>query len=552
MISLPRVKSSYWQLRKELRSLTLDDLTLRSTFRQAHALRNFFRQTFSVAEAENEIKRAMELRESNFLELARTQIYAQPASPYLALLRNAGCEFSDLQALVRRHGLETALASLAREGVYVSASEFKGKTDVVRGSLKFRVSRADFARRDRAPGLSVQSSGTSNRPQQGHVALDWLSIWSFAKGVFLSAHDLLSSSHAVYDAILPAPAAIYSLLHNARMGVATQRWFAQRMPYNNWITDAEILWSTNLIVLMGKWFGPGFPRPEFLPLREFEPLLSWLVQERNRGKNCCVDVTASNAVRIAHKAWEKGISLEGTTFILHGEPYTDAKREIIERAGARSTTRYSFHLGMNVGHGCPNAHHIDEIHVNQYMLAAITHPVPLALDGPPIHPLLFTTLYPQAALLHLNVENGDYAELENRQCGCALERAGLGLHLHRIRSYEKFTAEGWTYFYWGIYELMEKTLPAEFGGVPGDYQLVEEEDFDGLTRLSLLVDPSVKDVDEVKLRSRIEEAFVQNKSGNWSVASAWKGTNTFRIVRAAPRASPRGKILPLHISHRSH
>ena len=96
---------------------------------------------------------------------------------------------------------------------------------------------------------------------------------------------------------------------------------------------------------------------------------------------------------------------------------------------------------------------------------------------------------------------------------------------------------------------MEKTLPAEFGGMPGDYQLVEEEDTDGLTRLTLRVDPSVKDVDEVKLRSRIEEAFVQNKSGNWSVASAWKGTRTFRIVRAAPRASPRGKILPLHISH---
>ncbi len=551
MISLREVKSSYWQLQKELRSLTLDDLTLRSTFLQARALRKFFGQTFSVAEAENEIRRAMDLRESNFLKLARTQIYARPESPYLILLRNAGCEYSDLQSLVRHHGLETALACLAREGVYFSASEFKGKTDVVRGNLSFRVSRADFSRRDRAPGLSVQSSGTSNRPQQGHVALDWLSIWSFAKGVFLSAHDLVSSSHAVYDAILPAPAAIYSLLHNARMGVATQRWFAQRMPYNNWITDAEIRWSTQLIVQMGKWFGPGFPKPEFLPLREFEPLLSWIVQEQVRGNNCCVDVTASNAVRIAHMAWKKGISLEGTTFILHGEPFTEAKREIIQRAGARSTTRYSFSVGMNVGHGCANALHVDEIHVNQYMLAVISHPVPLALAGLPINPLLFTTLYPQAALLHLNVENGDYATLENRQCGCALERAGLGLHLHRIRSYEKFTAEGWTYFYRGIYELMESTLPAEFGGVPGDYQLVEEEDTDGLTRLSLLVDPGVSDVDEVRLRSRIEEIFAQDESGNWSVANAWKGTGTFRIVRAAPRASSRGKILPLHISRGS-
>jgi hypothetical protein len=547
MTALRQLRSYWWQLQKEAQSLTFEDLTLQSTFRQARALRAFFRQTFSVPEAATAIQQAMDLRETNFLELARTHIYTQPASPYSRLLKNAGCAFSDLQTLVRQQGVEGALASLAREGMCLSAAEFKGKTDVVRGNLRFRVSRADFARRDRAPGLSVQSSGTSNRPQQGQVALDWLAIWSFAKGVFLSAHDLLSSSHAVYDAILPAPAAIYSLLHNARMGLATRRWFAQRMPYNNWIVDAETLWSTHLIVLMGQWFGPGFPKPEFLPLREFGPLLTWVEQERRRGQRCCVDVTASNAVRIAHQAREKGISLEGTTFILHGEPYTEAKRAVIERAGARATTRYSFSLGMNVGHGCAHPLHLDEIHVNQYMLAVISHPRPLGLEGPPVHPLLFTTLYPQAALLHLNVENGDYATLERRACGCALEHAGLGLHLHRIRSYEKFTAEGWTYPYWSIYELMETTLPAEFGGGPGDYQLVEEEDSEGLTRLSLLVDPSVGDVDEVKLRRRLEEAFLRNPSGNWSVAEAWKGTGTFRIRRVVPQASPRGKILPLQI-----
>ena len=547
MISGPKLKAYYWQLHQEIRSLTVDDLTLRSTIRQARALRDFFRRTFSVAEAENEIRRAMDLREGNFLELARTRIYAQPASPYLRLLRHAGIEFSDLQTLVRRHGLEDSLTHLAAAGVCLSAAEFKGKTDVVRGSLTFRVSRTDVARPDRAPGLSVQSSGTSNQPQTGHVALDWLGIWSFAKGVFLSAHDLLSSSHAVYDAMLPAPAAMYSLLHNARMGVATQRWFAQRMPYNNWITDAEMLWSTHLIVLMGKRYGPGFPRPEFLPLREFAPVLDWIGRERRRGKTCCVDITASNAVRLAQAAWQRGMSLEGTTVILHGEPYTEAKREIIHGAGARSTTRYSFSVGMNVGLGCPHALHDDEIHVNQYMLAVISHPTPLSGDGPPVHPLLFTTLYPQAALLHLNVENGDYATLEHRQCGCALERAGLGLHLHRVRSYEKFTAEGWTYPLWGIYELMEKTLPSEFGGMPGDYQLLEEEDAGGLTRLTLRVDPRVGELDEAKLRARLEEMFVQDQLGNRSVAEAWKGAHTFKVERVAPLASPRGKILPLQI-----
>jgi hypothetical protein len=252
---------------------------------------------------------------------------------------------------------------------------------------------------------------------------------------------------------------------------------------------------------------------------------------------------------MAQEASRRGVSLEGTTFILHGEPFTDAKRAIIQRSAARCTTRYSFSVGMNVGHGCANPAHIDEIHVNQYMLAVIPRPHPLTTAGPAIHPLLFTSLYPQAALLHLNVENGDYAKLEHRDCNCALQKAGLTTHLHRIRSYEKFVSEGWTYFFTDLYELVERTLPNEFGGGPGDYQLVEEEDEVGLTRLYLVVDPAVGPLDEARLMSRLEKELVRSPNGNWNVATAWIGTKTLGIRRAVPHASPRGKILPLHIPH---
>lgn len=537
------LRTSYWKLRPELKYLGP-----RATVRQAAALRRCFRDRVTIARAEEEIKRALAHRQERFLDVARTQIYQRPASPYLILLDNAGCAFSDLQSHVRRHGLEATLSRLAQEGVYLTAAEFKGKTDVIRGATSFRVSPSDFARPDPAPGLMVQSSGTSNEPLTGRVALDWLSIWTFSKGIFLAAHDLLSSSHAVYDNLLPAPAATYSLFHNARLGIATERWFAQRWPVDRPADDVRCLWSTALIVSMGKCFGPGFPRPELLPLREFRPVLDWISKTRREGRRCCLDVTGSNAVRIARMALQSGTSLDGTTCILHGEPFTDAKREIIERAGARCTTRYSFSIGMNAGHGCANPAHTDEIHVNQYMLAAIAHPRPLDLGGPPIRPLLFTTLYPQAALTHLNVENGDYATVEERACGCALERVGLTLHLHRVRSYEKFTAEGWTYFYGDLYELMEKTLPAEFGGGPGHYQLVEEEDENGQTRLTLLVDPEVGEVDEAKLGARVREEFLRGTLGDGWVARAWwyRG-GTFRIRREAPRASSRGKILPLQI-----
>ncbi len=543
MIRVPGPKAVYRRLRSELQYLGP-----RATVRQAAALRRCFRDRVTIPRAEEEIKRALARREERFLDMVRTHVYGRPANPYLILLNEAGCAFSDLESHVRRHGLETTLTRLAAEGVYLTAAEFKGKTDVVRGGRSFRVSPSDFARPDPAPGLMVESSGTSNAPLAGRVALDWLSIWTFSKGIFLAAHDLLGSAHAVYDNILPAPAATYSLFHNARLGIATERWFAQRWPVDRPARDVRCLWSTALIVSMGKVFGAGFPRPELLPLREFQPVLEWISARWRQGRRCCLDVTGSNAVRIARLALERGISLEGTTCILHGEPFTDAKREIIERAGARCTTRYSFSIGMNTGHGCANAAHIDEIHVNQYMLAVIAHPRPLALDGPPIRPLLFTTLYPQAALMHLNVENGDYATLEERACGCALERVGLTLHLHRVRSYEKFTAEGWTFFYGDLYEVLEKTLPSEFGGGPGHYQLVEEEDENGQTRLTMLVDPEVGPVDEEKLAARVREEFLRGKLGDGSVARAWwhRG-GTFRVKRQPPRPSSRGKILPLQI-----
>ena len=45
---------------------------------------------------------------------------------------------------------------------------------------------------------------------------------------------------------------------------------------------------------------------------------------------------------------------------------------------------------------------------------------------------------------------------------------------------------------------MERVLPARFGGSPLDYQLMEEEDERGFTRLSLLVSPKLRIADESK------------------------------------------------------
>ncbi|HEX9443014.1 MAG TPA: hypothetical protein VGA73_02795, partial [Candidatus Binatia bacterium] len=96
--------------------------------------------------------------------------------------------------------------------------------------------------------------------------------------------------------------------------------------------------------------------------------------------------------------------------------------------------------------------------------------------------------------------------------------------------------------------IFEKRLPAEFGGGPGDYQLVEEEDDGGRTRLTLRVDPKVADLDEAAILARLKECLASGSWGREFQVRVWHEAGTFRIRREAPHASARGKILPLHIS----
>jgi hypothetical protein len=531
----------YWGLRSQLKD------ELRALVELARALPPFFRERITLERAEEEIRKAMESREERFLDLVRARIYERPGSPYRRLLKIAGCEFGDLQNQVRRYGLEVTLERLAGEGVYLTSEEFKGKKEVVRRGHSFRVTPRDFESADSTSGAVVQSSGTTSQPVRAALSPGRQTRLAFATAVFFSAHQLFASAHAICDAILPGGGGVNNLLIYAKLGIATDRWFARRIPSKGRLEAWYHYLVTYLVVLMGKWHGPGFPAPEFIDVGEMKRIVGWIVEQKGRGKNCCVKTTASNAVRISRAAWEMGASLEGTKFIVSGEPFTDAKQEMVGRVGATTTSRYSFTEGGIVGFGCGNPVVADEIHINQYMLTAVSRPTALDRDAA-IRPLLFTTVQPLGVSSLLNVENGDYGILETRQCGCALQKLGLTLHLHHIRSYEKFTSEGMNYFYGDLYEFFEQSLPAEFGGGPGDYQLAEEEDDNGQTRLTLVVHPQVGEVNEGKLLLRLEERLAQGSSANRFQAKIWQDAGTLRVKRGVPHASARGKILPLHIS----
>src|SRR5690349_5396688 len=96
------------------------------------ALPGFLRNTVSLADAEDTVRRGIEQRETNFLRLMQRGVLSNPDGPYARLLHLARCEFGDLETMVRRQGLGATLRSLRDAGVYVTFEELKGRQPIVR------------------------------------------------------------------------------------------------------------------------------------------------------------------------------------------------------------------------------------------------------------------------------------------------------------------------------------------------------------------------------------------------------------------------------------
>lgn len=132
--------------------LTVQDLT--EGFRFLSRLPSFLRHPIGVEEARAVLRGRLERREVDFLALVRRNVYERPESPYRQLLGLAGCEYGDLESLVNRDGVEGALQTLFRHGVYLTLDEFKGRRPVVRGSATIMLDPTQF--RNHAPPYSSQ------------------------------------------------------------------------------------------------------------------------------------------------------------------------------------------------------------------------------------------------------------------------------------------------------------------------------------------------------------------------------------------------------------
>ncbi len=121
---------------------------------------------------------------------------------------------------------------------------------------------------------------------------------------------------------------------------------------------------------------------------------------------------------------------------------------------------------------------------------------------------------------------------------------GYTRHVHTIRSFDKLTGEGMTFVGADLFDLMEAVLPQRFGGAAGDYQLVEEQDAEGLTRYALLVSPEVGTVDDSEVIAVFLDGLAAKRKHYRYMATAWRDAGLLRVERQRPIVTGRGKVFP--------
>jgi hypothetical protein len=509
------------------------------------SLRHFLRHTLTLEEARAIVHERMEHREENFLQIAERSIYGYAGSPYLPLLRMAGCELGDLRGLVKGHGLEGALRRLREAGVYITFEEFKGRKPIERNGQTIPVTPREFdnpcSRRD----FILQTGGSTGTAIKVGVDLDDIAGRSPLEMVGLAAHGLLDVPSVRWTGILP-DGSLRNILRSVRFRQVPARWFspAGLRDSRYWVKYGL---ATYYILAWMRLFGVHVPLPKTVRIDQAVVVarsVSELVRAYGR---CSVIATVSRGMRVCLAAQEEGIDLQGTIFFGTSEPATSAKVRQIVASGAGFVSSYGMVETNRVGIGCARTEHCDDLHLHSDAFAMFTHPYPVPRVGVTVPAFNITSLLPTASKVMLNVQMDDCGILEERRCGCDLESYGYTTHIRQVRSYSKLTGEGVTMIGNEIVPVLEELLPARFGGSPLDYQLVEQEDEQGFTRLYLVISPRVEITDEEQVTAVLLEALREASPMADAVRSTWQSTRALQVKRMEPVLTERGKHFPLRL-----
>jgi hypothetical protein len=526
----------------------LADLKMYSRF--AFGLRSFLRNPITLEQAAGLVQKQHDDREANFLRLLQRGVFGYPKSPYLPLLKLADCGLEDIRRMVADRGLEATLEALRAAGVYVTFEECKGRAPIVRDGHVWPVTDHDFDNPYLKPHYTSESGGSTGAGTRVHHELDFLSDLSLPYMLAHQAHGVFDAPTAIWRGILPDGSGLNTVLRMARWGRMPEKWYTPVAPRDLAPSQLRFRLATQFAVLISHAVGVPMPRPETVRIPDAHIVARWAAETLERRGACVVNAVASRGLRVALAARDAGLSLRGATFVIAGEPVTPAKVRGITDTGAKHFTDYGFSEGGRLAVGCANPTSSNDLHLSSGISALIQWPRQVPGMDVTVPAFNVTSLLPSAPKILLNAESDDYGVIETRRCGCPLDLPGLSRHIRDIRSFRKLTGEGVTLVGSEILNILEDVLPARFGGSPLDYQLHEEEDKDGLTRLSLIISPRVNLPDEGTVVSAVLEAMTRESVGADAARKIWAQAGTLRIRRAEPIVTGRGKLMPLHVTKR--
>jgi len=509
--------------------------------RMARGIREYLR-TPPYSDPEAVIRRQLENREPIFLDLVRQIIFIRPQNPFHEMFSLAGCTFEDLTAAVRRKGLETTLASLHRQGVYLTHDEFKGKTAIVRSGRHIPAETKSF---QNPLGSGLMISTTSGSRSQGTRApvSTKVKLYREARALLqMRELGLEGRTHIELRPILPSNTGLGACLRGKRLGYKAERWFAVGGTMRD---SAHYRGMTNLLVLTSNLLGGGVPFPTYLPHNDFAGVAAWIARCRTQRGACVVGSFTSPAVRVAASAMENGLDISGTVFLVAGEALTDAKRAVIERAGAEVFVSYPISEAGLVGHACRRMKTGNRVHLFHDGLAVISHRRKAPFSDTEVNALLLTPLLPFNPYVFINAEMDDAGVIEPAHCDCLYSRLGFTDQVRDIFSFGKLTGQGMTLVGTDLLRILEESLPARFGGAPGDYQLVEHEGH-SQTQITLRVSPRVRISSTDKVRECLL-AGIRSCYGGALAARSWSHADGLDVTIAEPFATMTGKVLPLHL-----
>ncbi len=504
--------------------------------RFAVGLKTFLSKPISPEEARVLVRQWVDRREERLLSKIDRAVFHFPRSPYLQLFRAAGCDMGDVRDLVSRHGVEGGLKKLYEAGIYITWEELKGRQRARRGGRTFDFRERDFDNPLNRNHYQTSSGGSSGAPARVGIDLedhaesapDW-AVWFAARGWLGRPLIFWTPTHT---------GMANRYLKCAKFGVPYTRWFASAGMASS--QDRFRSFMVHRLV----HFVAGYPRPEFVPVDAPEKVGSYLVELLKKGQKPLVNTAPSLAARLSLHVQERGQSLEGLTFLLGAEPVTEIRRKTIEKSGAVAAPTYGTSEGGWIGAQFPDAQVADEVHIFRDAYAVIVRDQP----GSPKEagaPLLLTNLRGASPKVLLNTEIGDSAVLEESPHSAKAAELGYTVRIHSIRSFRKITAWGVTFHVSDLYPVMEDAMPRSLGGALHDYQLVEEQDENGLSNLRLLVSPRVGELSDERIREVFLREIARMKPIYGFMANVVEQAGALRIERRDPIATGRSKVLPV-------